>query len=120
MRIDFFQFSKDAICPTKGSTDGAGFDLYSAEDVTIPPFNVRVIQTDIGFKIPRDYFGKVHSRPSFALQFTNVGGGVIDADYRGPVAVIFLNFSNRVFEISRGCRSAQVFFRRLQHHHSGK
>ena len=67
-------------CPTKGLADAAGFDLYSVEDFIIPPSNVRVIQTDIGFKIPRGYFGKVHSRSSFTLQFTDVGGGVTDAD----------------------------------------
>ena len=33
------------------------------------------------------------------MQFTDVGGRVIDSDYRGPVAVIFFHFSNRVFEL---------------------
>ena len=40
------------------------------------------------------------------MQFTDVGGGVIDSDYRDPVAVTFVNFSNRVFEINKGCKFA--------------
>ena len=50
IRIDFVKFSKDAICPTKGMADAAGFDLYSVEDVIIQPSTVKLIRTDIGFK----------------------------------------------------------------------
>ena len=82
------------------------FDLYSVEEVIIPLSNVRTVQSNIGFKIPKGYFGKVHARLSFAMQFTDVGGGVTDSDYRGPVAVIFFNFSNKVFEINKCCRFA--------------
>ena len=91
MRIDFAKFRHDAICPTKDSANVAGFNLCSVEDVIVPPFNIRIGRNDIGFKIPRGCFRKVHSRSCFALQFKNVGGGVIDAEYRGPVAVIFFN-----------------------------
>lgn len=98
MRIDFAKFRHDAICPTKDSANVAGFNLCSVEDVIVPPFNIRIGRNDIGFKIPRGCFRKVHSRSCFALQFKNVGGGVIDADYRGPVAVIFFNWSNYFLE----------------------
>ena len=47
------------------------------------------------------------------MQFTDVGGGVIDSDYRDPVAVVCLSFSNRVFQIKKGQRFAQIIFRRL-------
>lgn len=51
-----------------------------------------MVPTDTGFKIPKGYFGKIRSTSSFAMQFGDVGGGVIDSDYRGSVAVVFLNF----------------------------
>ena len=41
----------------------------------------------------------MHPRSSFALRFTDVGGGVIDADYRRRVSVIFFNLSNRFVKI---------------------
>lgn len=113
MRIDFVKFSHHAICPTKSSADTAGFDLHSVEDVIIPPSDVRIVWTDIGFKIPRGYFGKVYSRSSFALQFMDVGDWMMNAYYRGPVAVIFFNFSNKVFEISKGSRFAQIIFQKI-------
>ena len=60
MRIDFLIFSNDVICPTKGSPDAVGFGLYSMEEVIFSPSSVRIIPTDVGFKIPKDYFGKIH------------------------------------------------------------
>ena len=92
MRIDLVRFSNAAICPTRESSDAAGFDLYSVEDVLVPPSTVKLLRTDIGFRIPRGYFGKIHPRSSCALKYTDVDGGVTDADYRGPVSVIFFQF----------------------------
>ena len=80
MRIDFVRFGNDAICPTKGTVDAAGYDLYSTEEVIASPSSVRMIPTDVGFKIPKGYFGKIHARSSLAMQFTDVGGGVTDSE----------------------------------------
>ena len=113
MWIDFVKFTKDVICSTEGSADAVGFELSSVEGVIIPPSNVRIVWTDIGFKIPSGYFGKFHSRSSFALQFIYVGGAVIDADYRGLVALMFFYYSNRVFEISEDSRFAQITFQKI-------
>ena len=43
MRIDFVSFSNDAISPSKGLVDAAGFDLYSVEEVINPPSNDRIV-----------------------------------------------------------------------------
>ena len=50
---------------------------------------MKIIRTGISFKIPRGYFGKSYARSSLAVRCTEVGGGVIDADYREFVAVFF-------------------------------
>ena len=113
MRIDFVRFRDAAICPTKGSSDASGFDLYSVEDVLLPPSTIKLLRTDIGFKIPRDYLGKIHRHYSFALRSTDVGGGVIDANYRGSVSVIFFNFSARLVEIEKGISFAQIIFQKI-------
>ena len=60
MKIDFVRFSNSTIFPTKGTEDSAGFDLYSVEDVTISSNSI--IKTDIGLKIPKEYFGKPYAR----------------------------------------------------------
>ena len=101
MRIDFLRFSNYAIYPPKGSPDAAGYDPYSMEEVIASPSSIRIIPTDVGFKT-KGYYGKIHSRSSFAMQCTDVGEGVIDSDCRGPVYVVFFNFSSRYFELQKG------------------
>ena len=54
--------------------------------------SVRITNTCIGFKILRSYFRKKYVRSGFPVKFTDVGGGIVDTDYRGPVSVIFFNF----------------------------
>ena len=65
---------------------------------------MKLIRTDIAFKIPKGHFGKIHSKSSFALCFTDVGGGLKDDDYRGPVTVLFFSFSSKFTEIEKGAR----------------
>ena len=113
MRIDFVRFSVAAICPAKGSSDLAGFDLYFVEDEFLPPSTVKLLCAVIGFKIPRDYFGKIHPHSSFVLRFTDVSGGVINANYRGLVSVIFFNFSAKFVEIEKDTRFAQIIFQKI-------
>ena len=110
--IDFIKFANDAIEPTKGTPDSAGFYLYSTENILVAPSCVRIINTWIGFKIPRGYLGKIYAGSGFGVKFTDVFGGIIDANCRGPVCVIFFNFSNNIIEIEKGSRSAQIVFQK--------
>lgn len=43
----------------------------------------------------------------------DVGAGVIDADYRGPVGVVLFNHSDSDFEVKRGDRIAQLILQRI-------
>lgn len=43
----------------------------------------------------------------------DVGAGVIDADYRGPVGVILFNHSDVDFEVKAGDRIAQLIIERI-------
>ena len=113
MRIDFVKFSRPAIYPIKGSEDVAGFDRYSVENVLVPPAMVKLVRTDIGFKISKGYFGEIRARSSFPLCFTDVGGGVTDAYYKGPVTLIIFNFSSKFVEIEKGARFTQIIFHKI-------
>ena len=92
--------------------DSAGFDIYCTEDILVAPSSVRIINTCMGFKIPRSYFSKIYARSSFALKFTDVGVGIIDADCRGPVCVLFFNFLNSIIETEKGSCLAQIKFQK--------
>ena len=110
MKIDLVKFSPAAIASTKGTGYSTGFGLYCDEDSLIPPTSVKLVRTDIGFKIPRGYFGKIYARSCFAIRYTDVGEGATDADYRGPVSVIFFNHSEKYISLERGRRFPQIVF----------
>jgi deoxyuridine 5'-triphosphate nucleotidohydrolase len=53
-------------------------------------------------------------RSGLALKHSiDVGAGVIDYDYRGPVGVILFNLGDKDFEIKRGDRIAQMILERI-------
>lgn len=113
MKIYLVKFSNLAITPTKGTNDSA---LYSVEDVSILSNSIKLIKRDIGFKIPQGYFGKIYARSSLAVRRTEIGGGVIDADYRGPIVVLFFNFSDKVVEVGKGERFCQIVCQKIADH----
>lgn len=45
--------------------------------------------------------------------FIDVGAGVVDYDYRGPVGVVLFNHGDIDFEIKRGDRIAQLILERI-------
>ena len=70
-----------AICPTRGTPDSAGYDLYALEDTYIGPTST-LVKTGVRMKIPKGYVGIIKSRSSMACKngvYTEAG--VIDSDY---------------------------------------
>lgn len=91
----------------------AGMDLFAAVDgeVTLEPGERRLIPTGIALSIPEGYEGQVRPRSGLALR-DGIGlvnaPGTIDADYRGEVGVLLINFGRRPFKVKRGDRIAQL------------
>lgn len=53
-------------------------------------------------------------RSGLALKHAiDVGAGVIDADYRGPVGVVLFNHSDSDFEVKHGDRIAQLIIQQI-------
>lgn len=60
--------------------------------------------------------GVVFAAPRSGLTWKHsidVGAGVIDADYRGPVGVILFNHSDQSFEVKGGDRIAQMIIEKI-------
>ena len=116
MNVDFVRFSNSDIVPTKDTKDSDGFNLSLVEDVTISSNSIKIIKTDIGFKIRKSFFGKTYARSSLAVRCTEIHGGVIDADYREPIAVLFLNFSDKTLVIEKSDKFCQIVFQKTANH----
>lgn len=101
----------NAIIPTRGSVDAAGWDLYSTDDYSIAPGGMVKISTGLAFEIPKNNFGGVFPRSGYAtkkgLRLANCVA-VIDSDYRGEVLVPLYNDSDEVQHIDAGDRIAQM------------
>ena len=102
--------------PSYAYDGDAGLDLRSNEDVTLAPFERRLVGTGLAVAIPEGYAGFVQPRSGLALReglsMANTPG-LIDAHYRGELKVCAINLDpSKSIHIERGERIAQLSFSR--------
>lgn len=106
--------SQTAKAPTRGSAFAAGYDLYASKATTIPARGKVLVDTDISIAVPAGTYGRVAPRSGLASKHSiDVGAGVIDADYRGPVKVLLFNLGEADFKVEVGERVAQLIVERV-------
>ncbi|MEZ4996281.1 MAG: dUTP diphosphatase [Bacteroidales bacterium] len=99
--------------PAYETTHSAGMDLraFTAGPVTLKPMERKLIPTGLYIELPEGYEAQVRPRSGLALKhgITVLNSpGTIDADYRGEIGVILINFSDNDFTINDGDRIAQM------------
>ncbi|KAJ6395360.1 hypothetical protein OIU77_020593 [Salix suchowensis] len=108
------RLSENAVLPSRGSRLSAGYDLSSASVAKVPARGKALIPTDLSIAIPEGTYARVAPRSGLTLKHSiDVGAGVIDADYRGPIGVILFNHSDVDFEIKVGDRIAQLIVEKI-------
>jgi len=105
--------------PRYMSEGAAGCDLLAAvnDDVVIAPGERALVSAGFRIALPRGYEAQVRPRSGLALEHGVTclnSPGTIDADYRGPVAVILINHGSAPFRIQRGERIAQMIIAPVQ------
>ncbi|CAL5332276.1 unnamed protein product [Camellia sinensis] len=86
-----------------------GYDLSSATEIKVPARGKALVPTDLSIAIPQGTYARIAPRSGLAWKHSiDVGAGVIDADYRGPVGVILFNHSDADFEVKVSDRIAQL------------
>lgn len=95
MKVNIKKLKENAIIPTRGSVQAAGYDLYACLEegehcVTLKEGETKKIGTGIAVAIPDGYVGLIFARSGLAtkkgLRPQNCVG-VIDSDYRGELIV---------------------------------
>lgn len=99
--------------PTYATGQSAGMDLRANinEPITLRPMERRLVPTGLYMALPAGYEAQVRPRSGLALKhgITVLNTpGTIDADYRGEVMVLLINFSSDDFIINDGERIAQM------------
>lgn len=103
--------------PSYAYDGDAGLDLRSNEDVTLAPFERRLVGTGLAIAIPEGYAGFVQPRSGLALReglsMANTPG-LIDAHYRGELKVCAINLDpSKSIHIERGERIAQLVIQQV-------
>ena len=108
------KLSDTATIPTRGSQVAAGWDLYASQQTVVPARGKAIIATDIAIAVPVGYYGRVAPRSGMAWKkHTDIGAGVIDADYRGPVGVVMFNHADEDLLVEVGDRVAQLVIEQI-------
>lgn len=99
--------------PTYATSQSAGMDLRANIDqpIVLRPMERKLVTTGLHIALPPGYEAQIRPRSGLALKkgITVLNSpGTVDADYRGEVMVLLINFSNEDFIINDGERIAQM------------
>jgi dUTP pyrophosphatase len=103
----------DLPLPTYATDRSAGLDLLAAVEapLELAPGARALVPTGIAIALPDGYEAQVRPRSGLALHH-GIGvlnsPGTIDADYRGEIGVILVNFGAQAYRVDRGARIAQL------------
>lgn len=108
--------------PTYATPQSAGMDLRANIEIPIilHPMERRLIPTGLYMALPEGFEAQIRPRSGLALKhgLTVLNTpGTIDADYRGELMVLLVNFSTEDFVVNDGERIAQMVIARHEQAH---
>ena len=107
------KLNEEAIVPEYKTKGSSGMDLMANinSDIYIKPGEKAIIPTGIAVSIPIGYEIQIRPRSGLAAK-KNISilntPGTIDADYRGEIKIILINFGKQEFKINPNDRIAQM------------
>lgn len=116
MNVKIKRLDSSVELPKYHTSESAGFDIASNQDVVINSGQVLKIPTGLVIAAPKGHFLLIAARSSLPLKKGLVmanGVGVIDPDYAGPndqIHIILHNVTSEAVEVKKGERLAQGIF----------
>ena len=113
IKIQIKKLSNSISNPKYETSGSSGMDIaaYIEDDMIIHPGEKSLVPTGFSIAIPRGYEIQIRPRSGLAAK-KNITvlntPGTIDADYRGEIKVILINFGKEKFVIKNGERIAQM------------
>lgn len=106
--IKFVKLSTNAQTPSQATKADAGYDLFSAEEWIVNPWERKLFKTNISCAIPEWMYWRIAPRSGLAYKHgIDVLAGVIDSWYRWDIWIILINFGNVDFEVKKWDKIAQ-------------
>jgi len=109
-KLNYKKIHPKAVAPKYNYPTDSGFDLYSVEEVVIPPFGRALIPTGLVLQFDEGF--EIQIRPKSGLAI-NQGltvlntPGTVDQGYTGEIQVIIFNTNDKEVKISEGMKVAQ-------------
>lgn len=105
--------------PAYATALSAGMDLraFTDADIELKPGERKLIPTGISIELPPGYEAQIRPRSGLAIHsgITMLNSpGTIDADYRGEIKLIAINFSENPFVIRNGDKLAQMVIAKFE------
>ncbi|TLU82450.1 MAG: dUTP diphosphatase [Chlorobium sp.] len=122
LKVKIVRLDKQAILPVYATAHAAGMDISAClqAPVTLEPFSTALIPSGFALELPEGYEAQLRPRSGLALRslisLPN-SPATIDADYRGEVKVILVNYGKEPFTVSHGDRIAQMVVARVEKVH---
>lgn len=108
------KLSANATLPARATAGSAGYDLCASESTSIPAGCRKIVKTDLSLGIPPRHYGRVAPRSGLSFKFgIDIGAGVIDSDYTGPLGIVMINNGTEPFLVEPGARVAQLLLERV-------
>ena len=113
LKVKIVRLDKQAVLPVYATDHAAGMDISACleERVTIQPLTTALIPSGFALELPEGYEAQLRPRSGLALRslisLPNTPA-TIDADYRGEVKVILINYGREPFTVHHGDRIAQM------------
>ena len=98
------------LVPERMFSGDSGYDLFSAEDIVIPPSEIRLVNAGFSCEVPKGYELQIRPKSGLALKhYLTVANtpGTVDSNYRGTVKVILYNFGKNEYKVNRKQKIAQ-------------
>jgi dUTP pyrophosphatase len=113
-RLSFKRLDPRATLPSRGSSQSAGLDICSIEDVAIEPRHRVLVSTGLAVAIPEGYYGRVAPRSGLATKNgLDVLAGVIDADYRGEIRCLLYNTGDEAIQLPAESKICQLIIEKI-------
>ncbi len=108
MQIKIKKLHKDTKLPKYAHLGDVVMDMYSMEEVTIPPMGHHRFFHGFALEFPIGYAAIVKDKSSISKAGLHTMGGVFDAGYRGEYNTHLVNLSGKPYTVEVGDKVAQL------------
>ncbi len=119
LKVKIVRLNKQASLPVYATAHAAGMDISACIEapIAIEPSTTALIPSGFALELPEGYEAQLRPRSGLALRsmisLPNTPA-TIDADYRGEVKVILINYGKEPFIVRHGDRIAQMVVARVE------